>query len=112
MTTVKPHTITLKQKFAIGTRLRAVLVERTDGLWEYADGYTDATVAAEFDVPKYLVTSVRVRTFGKLANAVGGRIPGTSEPSANMKRRVRAIEDYLDTLDPKWRAQKQLVPKE
>ncbi len=93
----KPRTITLKQKFAIGQRLQEVLTERTDGMWEFQQGWDSQRVADEFNIAKHLVDSVRKRAFGKLANATGGRA-STSE----LEKRVVRLEEAFRRLDSNW----------
>lgn len=93
---MKPITITLKQKLAVGTRLREVLTERPDGLWEYAPGFNDEAVAKEFDIPKHLVHSVRTRAFGKLVN-----VPPCKDKS-DLALRVHILEKWASSLDPNW----------
>ena len=90
-------TITLKQKFAIGDRLRQVLTERPDGLWEYANGYNDEVIAKEFNTPKHLVVSVRVRAFGKTVYAA----PRKSNNS-DLELRVHILEKWASSMDPDW----------
>lgn len=91
-----PHTITLKQKFAVAERLREVLTERPDGLWEYAPGFDDESIAKEFKIPKHLVSSVRTRVFGKTVLAPARK--GNSD----LERRVHALEKAFSALDPNW----------
>jgi hypothetical protein len=91
-----PHTITLKQKFAVGNRLHEVLTERPDGLWEYANGFDDEVIANEFNIPKRLVTSVRRRTFGKIVLAL------SRKDNSDLELRVHILEKWAASLDPNW----------
>ncbi len=104
----KPVTITLKQKFAVGNRLREVLTELPDGLWEYKPQYDDGVIAGEFSIPKHLVQSVRKRAFGPLFEAVKTKAK-KDEVTADIFRRLKRLEDWAHRMDPTWNT---LKPKE
>lgn len=90
-------TLTQKEKFAIATRMRPVIIERTDGLWEYVGDVDDAMIAKEFGIPDHIVKSVRVRTFGKLY------LRGPTKSKSDLERRVALLEKAFDQLDPNWK---------
>ena len=73
----------------------------TEGMVYYINGMNDHKIAEELELPSHHgVARIRNEMFGKLIS-MSAPVSGTSAES--LRKRIVALERYLDKLDPDWR---------
>lgn len=95
---MKKQTLTFSEKLKIHDHLKRVLTKNGD-IWQYAPGVDDHTVGEMFGVKPGIIIRLRQEAFGEI------RTPRLSGPSSKeLETRVTAIEEYLTSKNPNWRA--------
>lgn len=91
------------QRREIDTFLGTVVRKGNDGLVDYLNGESDASVAKRFNCTPNNVSYVREMVYGRLRPAVAKF--NAEEAVRKLEERVQLLEQHLERISPSWQQQ-------